>query len=148
MRGWSYDRVLCIAVLHHISNPDRPKGILEEVGRGLITVWAENQETPEKSLAKLTLIGKDANKGGNCKGLRNEGNKFELDESALKLFNSDVQTFFDCCPSNSVVDFSIPELQLDGVIEITKPVTVQGGGASIKCSIDSKNEGALVIRLR
>ncbi|GMH39133.1 hypothetical protein BSKO_07031 [Bryopsis sp. KO-2023] len=84
--------------------------------------------------------------GSKCKGLRNEGNKFELDKSALKRFNNDVQTFFDCCPSDSVVDFSIPELQLDGVIEISKPVTVEGGGASIGCYISSRNEGAVVIR--
>ncbi|GMH39135.1 hypothetical protein BSKO_07033 [Bryopsis sp. KO-2023] len=82
-----------------------------------------------------------------CKGLRNEGNKFELDESALKLFNNDVQRFFDCCPSDSVVDFSLPELQLDGILEIAKPVTVEGGGAFIGCYVSSKNEGALVIRL-
>jgi alkylated DNA repair protein alkB homolog 8 len=58
-RHSSCDAVLCIAVLHHISSPERRRrflcglrDILVPGGCALVTVWAEEQENPSKTVAK------------------------------------------------------------------------------------------------
>lgn len=55
----SMDAVLCIAVLHHISTPQRRLQMLCEVarllqpgGQALVTVWSTKQENPARTIAK------------------------------------------------------------------------------------------------
>jgi hypothetical protein len=62
-RPASMDGVLCIAVLHHISSPERRVRFLEQLrgllvpgGRAIVTVWATAQENPAKTLNKWTSI--------------------------------------------------------------------------------------------
>ena len=63
LRPNSVNAALCIAVLHHISTIDRRLQILNEIarillpgGRALITVWAQEQEDTEKTIAKWQPI--------------------------------------------------------------------------------------------
>lgn len=70
LRTSSYDGVLCIAVLHHISNPCRRAAVLKEISRilimksrALVTVWAEEQENPTKTIAKWTPISDSPGQG-------------------------------------------------------------------------------------
>lgn len=60
-RHGSCDAVLCIAVLHHISSPGRRVRFLERLrdvlcigGRAIVTVWATQQENPDKTVRKWT----------------------------------------------------------------------------------------------
>ena len=62
-RRRSCDAVLCIAVLHHISSPERRcmflkrlRDILVVGGRALVTVWATEQEKPALTVAKWTPL--------------------------------------------------------------------------------------------
>lgn len=62
-RHCSCDAVLCIAVLHHISSPERRclflkrlRDILIIGGRALVTVWATEQEKPSSTVAKWTPL--------------------------------------------------------------------------------------------
>ena len=62
-RSSSCDAVLCIAVLHHISTVARRVQLLRELarvlkpgGRGIVTVWATEQEDPAKTIKKWALI--------------------------------------------------------------------------------------------
>ena len=57
------DAALCIAVMHHISSIDRRLRILKEMARvlkpngtALITVWAQEQQDKEKTIAKWKPI--------------------------------------------------------------------------------------------
>lgn len=57
----SCDAVLCIAVLHHISSPERRITFLKRLrdvlvigGRALVTVWATEQEKPASTVHKWT----------------------------------------------------------------------------------------------
>ena len=59
------DGIISIAVLHHISSRERRLGLLAEMGRlmkpgarGLVTVWASEQED-KKKLAKWESLGHD-----------------------------------------------------------------------------------------
>lgn len=59
----SCDAVLCIAVLHHISSPERRclflkrlRDILRVGSRALVTVWATEQEKPASTVAKWTPL--------------------------------------------------------------------------------------------
>ncbi|KAK9867667.1 hypothetical protein WJX84_002914 [Apatococcus fuscideae] len=59
MRDAACDAVLCIAVLHHISNVPRRLAMLRQLlrvmrpgGRAYVSVWATLQEDPAKTLAK------------------------------------------------------------------------------------------------
>eukprot|EP01025_Chloroclados_australasicus_P030710 TRINITY_DN30903_c0_g1_i2.p1 TRINITY_DN30903_c0_g1~~TRINITY_DN30903_c0_g1_i2.p1 ORF type:complete len:368 (-),score=35.30 TRINITY_DN30903_c0_g1_i2:233-1336(-) len=59
MRTASSDAVLSIAVLHHVSGVDNRLKMLEELkrvvkvgGQVLVTVWAVEQENPQKTIAK------------------------------------------------------------------------------------------------
>lgn len=70
LRTSSYDGVLCIAVLHHISSQSRRVSVLEEIsrilvvnGRALVTVWAEEQENPSKTIEKWTPISESGDQG-------------------------------------------------------------------------------------
>ncbi|KAJ9515470.1 hypothetical protein QJQ45_016460 [Haematococcus lacustris] len=62
-RPASCDGVLCIAVLHHISSRARRLRLLQQLvrllrpgGLALVTVWALEQEEPQKTVAKWTRI--------------------------------------------------------------------------------------------
>lgn len=65
----SCDAVLCIAVLHHMGSKGRRMKLLQELaavlvpgGKGLVTVWATEQEDPDKTVKKWKKI-KDAENG-------------------------------------------------------------------------------------
>lgn len=62
-RQGSCDGVLCIAVLHHISSPGRRVRFLEQLrdvlcvgGRAIVTVWATQQENPERTVRRWTQM--------------------------------------------------------------------------------------------
>ncbi|GAX81302.1 hypothetical protein CEUSTIGMA_g8733.t1 [Chlamydomonas eustigma] len=62
-RPSSCDAALCIAVLHHLSSAARRLKLLEQLilllkpgGQAIVTVWATEQEEPEKTVKKWTLI--------------------------------------------------------------------------------------------
>lgn len=72
-RPGSFDAVLCIAVLHHMSSPARRVQMLAQIaavlrpgGRALVTVWATQQEQPKKTVDKWHRIAtpEDALAGG------------------------------------------------------------------------------------
>ena len=59
----TFDAVLCIALLHHISSEARRVACLREVmrvlregGQALVTVWAQEQENEEKTIRKWKAI--------------------------------------------------------------------------------------------
>lgn len=65
-RHGSCDAVLCIAVLHHISSPERRcvflkrlRDVLVVGGRALVTVWATEQEKPASTVAKWAPLDID-----------------------------------------------------------------------------------------
>jgi alkylated DNA repair protein alkB family protein 8 len=62
-RDCSCDAVLCIAVLHHISSRQRRLALLQQLaavlrcgGRGIVTVWATEQEDPAKTIQRWHRI--------------------------------------------------------------------------------------------
>lgn len=62
-RPCSCDAVVCIAVLHHIGSKGRRLRLLRALaavlvpgGRGLVTVWATEQEDPDKTIRKWCKI--------------------------------------------------------------------------------------------
>jgi SAM-dependent methyltransferase len=62
-RRHSCDAALCIAVLHHISSPDRRRTFLKRLrdiltvgGVALVTVWATQQEKPASTVDKWTPL--------------------------------------------------------------------------------------------
>jgi alkylated DNA repair protein alkB family protein 8 len=62
-RHGSCDAVLCIAVLHHISSRQRRLALLQQLadvlrcgGRGIVTVWATEQEDPTKTIQRWHRI--------------------------------------------------------------------------------------------
>lgn len=62
-RRGSCDGALCIAVLHHISSPGRRVRFLEQLrdvlcvgGRAIVTVWATQQENPERTVRRWTKM--------------------------------------------------------------------------------------------
>lgn len=62
-RRCSCDAVLCIAVLHHMGSKGRRIRLLQELaevlvpsGKGLVTVWATEQEDPDKTIKKWKKI--------------------------------------------------------------------------------------------
>mmetsp|Transcript_7559 Transcript_7559/g.21444 ORF Transcript_7559/g.21444 Transcript_7559/m.21444 type:complete len:648 (+) Transcript_7559:194-2137(+) len=69
LRTGGCDAVVCIAVLHHISSPERRVRMLAELlrvvrpgGRVLVTVWAQEQENAKK-LAKWELMAAPPSQG-------------------------------------------------------------------------------------
>jgi SAM-dependent methyltransferase len=78
-RPGSFDAVLCIAVLHHLSSEARRAKLLAQLaallrpgGRALVTVWATEQEEPKRTIDKWQRIAKPAEAlaGGRECGLR------------------------------------------------------------------------------
>lgn len=66
-RAASADAVLCIAVLHHISSPERRLrfvrallALLRPGGRAIVTVWSTEQENPQRTLCRWTAIAMPA----------------------------------------------------------------------------------------
>ena len=62
-RTGSCDAALSIAVLHHISSPERRMALLSQMlsilrpgGRAIVTVWATEQEDVDKTIKKWTKI--------------------------------------------------------------------------------------------
>eukprot|EP00803_Ostreobium_quekettii_P005720 evm.model.scf_27.9 EVM.evm.TU.scf_27.9 scf_27:65880-70787(-) len=71
LRSDTFEAVLCIAVLHHVSSRSRRVACLREIvrvlvegGQALVTVWAQEQENEEKTVKKWKPIQEHGNCGG------------------------------------------------------------------------------------
>jgi alkylated DNA repair protein alkB family protein 8 len=98
-RPCSCDALLCIAVLHHISSRQRRVALLQQLadvlrpgGRGLVTVWASQQEDPGKTIKRWHKMQPAADGQGQLQGAETPPQQLqEVDADAADAADAVVQ---------------------------------------------------------
>ncbi len=97
-RDNSFDYTMSIAVFHHLSTDERRKQALEEMvrvtkpsGRGLLAVWAYEQENE----GKKTAVSHKIEKGDNLIRWHGKGNMSDVSKAHRYYYFYDKETFLD-----------------------------------------------------
>ncbi|GMH38876.1 hypothetical protein BSKO_06774 [Bryopsis sp. KO-2023] len=96
-------------------------------------------------LVAIALAQSDTLGASQCEMLREElghlSTEIVLDDAVLRVVRNDLQTLLNCMPARGVVKLVVSDLPLGSVLEIKRPITIEGNGASIQCPNENQEKG-------